>query len=62
MGCGAALHYDRPQRALSLFIAAPEECLYLHFENALFNPLQLRLKLDKKAPQPAIAVRPNIGG
>jgi CO dehydrogenase/acetyl-CoA synthase gamma subunit (corrinoid Fe-S protein) len=35
---------------------------YLHFENALFNPLQLRLKLYKKAPQPAIAVRPHIGG
>jgi hypothetical protein len=35
---------------------------YLHFENALFNPLQLRLKLDKKARQPAITVRPPIGG
>jgi hypothetical protein len=35
---------------------------YLRFDNALFNPLQLRLKLDKKAPQRAITARPEIGG
>jgi hypothetical protein len=35
---------------------------YLRFDNALFNPLQLRLKLDKKAPQRAITARPPIGG
>ena len=35
---------------------------YLRFDNALFNPLQLRLKLDRKAPQRAITARPEIGG
>ena len=35
---------------------------YLHFEHALFNPLELRLKLDKKAPQRAITARPHVGG
>ena len=35
---------------------------YLRFENALFNPLQLRLKLDKKAPHRGITARPEIGG
>lgn len=35
---------------------------YLRFDNALFNPLELRLKLDKKAPQRAITARPQIGG
>jgi len=35
---------------------------FLRFDNALFNPLQLRLKLDKKAPQRAITARPEIGG
>jgi hypothetical protein len=44
----------RPQHGKSAY--------YLHFEHALFNPLQLRLKLDKKAPQRAITARPQIGG
>ncbi|HEX4487727.1 MAG TPA: carboxypeptidase-like regulatory domain-containing protein [Terriglobales bacterium] len=35
---------------------------YLRFDNAAFNPLQLRIKLDKKAPQRAITVKPLIGG
>jgi len=35
---------------------------YLRFDNALFNPLQIRLKLDKNAPQRAITARPEIGG
>jgi hypothetical protein len=35
---------------------------YLRFDNPLFNPLQLRLKLDKKAPQRGITARPEIGG
>ena len=35
---------------------------YLRFDHALFNPLQLKLKLDKHAPQRAITVRPHIGG
>jgi hypothetical protein len=35
---------------------------YLRFDHALFNPLQLRLKLDKNAPQRAITARPHIGG
>ena len=34
----------------------------LRFEHPLFNPLQLRLKLDKKAPQRGIIARPRIGG
>jgi hypothetical protein len=33
---------------------------YLRFDNALFNPLQL--KLDKEAPRRAITARPEIGG
>ena len=35
---------------------------YLRFDNALFNPLQLRLRLDEKAPQRGITARPEIGG
>jgi hypothetical protein len=35
---------------------------YLRFDSPLFNPLELRLKLDKKAPQRAITARPEIGG
>jgi hypothetical protein len=35
---------------------------YFRFDHALFNPLQLRLKLDKNAPQRAITARPHIGG
>ena len=43
-----------PQRGKSVY--------YLRFDNALFNPLQLRLKLDKQAPQREITARPHIGG
>jgi Carboxypeptidase regulatory-like domain len=35
---------------------------YLRFDHALFNPLQLKLELDRHAPQRAITVRPHIGG
>jgi hypothetical protein len=35
---------------------------YLRFDDAGFNPLQLRLMLDKKAPQRGITARPEIGG
>jgi Carboxypeptidase regulatory-like domain len=35
---------------------------YLRFDRPLFNPLQLRLKLDKNAPQRSITARPYIGG
>jgi hypothetical protein len=35
---------------------------YLRFDHALFNPLQLKLKLDRKAPQRAIIAKPEIGG
>jgi hypothetical protein len=35
---------------------------YLGFDHPLFNPLELRLKLDKNAPQRAITARPEIGG
>ena len=35
---------------------------YLRFDHPLFNPLQLKLKLDKNAPQRAITARPHIGG
>jgi len=34
----------------------------LRFEHPLFNPLQLRLKLDKKVHQRGIIARPHIGG
>lgn len=34
----------------------------LRFDHPLFNPLQVRLKLDKKAPQRGITARPHIGG
>lgn len=35
---------------------------YLRFDHASFNPLELRLKLDKHATQRAITARPHIGG
>jgi hypothetical protein len=35
---------------------------YLRFDHPLFNPLGLKLKLDKNAPQRAITARPHIGG
>lgn len=35
---------------------------YLRFDHAAFNPLELRLKLDKNVPQRAITARPEIGG
>jgi hypothetical protein len=35
---------------------------YLRFDHAMFNPLELRLKLDKHAMQRAIIARPHIGG
>jgi hypothetical protein len=35
---------------------------YLRFDHALFNPLQLRLKVDKSATQRAITAKPQIGG
>jgi hypothetical protein len=35
---------------------------YLRFDHAWFNPLELRLKLDKNVPQRAITARPEIGG
>jgi hypothetical protein len=34
----------------------------IRFDHPLFNPLQLTLKLDKRAPQRGITARPNIGG
>jgi hypothetical protein len=35
---------------------------YLRFDHRLFNPLGLRLTLDKNAPQRGITARPHIGG
>lgn len=35
---------------------------YLRFDHHSFNPLGLKLKLDKKAAQRGIIARPNIGG
>jgi hypothetical protein len=35
---------------------------YLRFDHALFNPLQLKLKLDKKTRNRAITVKAPIGG
>lgn len=35
---------------------------WLRFDHMEFNPLQLRLTLDKKAPQRGITARPQIGG
>jgi Carboxypeptidase regulatory-like domain len=35
---------------------------YLRFDHEGFNPLELRLKLDKNAPQRFITVRAPIGG
>jgi|SRR5205823_7547494 len=34
----------------------------LRFDHPLFNPLQLRLKLVKNAPQRGITAKPHIGG
>ncbi|HSS99150.1 MAG TPA: carboxypeptidase-like regulatory domain-containing protein [Terriglobales bacterium] len=35
---------------------------YLQFDTLLFNPLQLKIKLDKNAAQRMITARPEIGG
>ncbi len=35
---------------------------YIRFDHRLFNPLQLKLKLDKKAPERGITVNAPIGG
>jgi len=35
---------------------------YLQFDDLLFNPLELKLKLDKKSRRRAITARPQIGG
>src|SRR5262249_55168688 len=34
----------------------------LRFDHPLWNPLQLRVKLDKHAPQRGITAKPEIGG
>ena len=34
----------------------------LRFDHPLWNPLQLTLKLDKRAPQRGITAKPEIGG
>ena len=34
----------------------------LRFDHPLWNPLQIRLKLDKHAPQRGITAKPEIGG
>jgi len=34
----------------------------LRFDHPLWNPLQLTLKLDKRAPQRGITAKPQIGG
>lgn len=34
----------------------------LRFDHPLWNPLQMKLKLDKHAPQRGITARPEIGG
>jgi len=34
----------------------------LRFDHPLFNPLQVKLKLDKNAPQRGVTARPHIGG
>jgi len=35
---------------------------YLRFDSLLFNPLELKLQLDKNASQRGITVKPPIGG
>lgn len=35
---------------------------HLRFDHPWFNPLELRLKLDKNTPQATITARPHIGG
>lgn len=35
---------------------------YLRFDHRSFNPLMLKLKVDKHAPEPGITARPEIGG
>jgi hypothetical protein len=35
---------------------------YLRFEAPAFNPLGLKLQLDKNSPQRGIVARPEIGG
>jgi hypothetical protein len=50
-------------RGVSVFSAQGGKTLYcIRFEHPLWNPLQIKLKLDKHAPQRAITARPHIGG
>ena len=45
------------------FTPEPGKTIYfIRFDHAGFNPLELRLKLDKNARQRAITARPEIGG
>jgi hypothetical protein len=45
------------------FFAQHGKTVYcLRFDHPMFNPLQIRLRLDKKAPQRGITARPHIGG
>jgi hypothetical protein len=34
----------------------------LRFDHPWYNPLQLTLKVDKRAPERGITAKPNIGG
>jgi hypothetical protein len=45
------------------FSAKGRKTVYcLRFDHPLFNPLQVKLKVDKNAPQRGITARPHIGG
>jgi hypothetical protein len=45
------------------FVSQRGKTIYcLRFDHPLWNPLQLRVKLDKRAPQPGITAKPEIGG
>ncbi len=41
---------------------AGKSVYHLRFDHPLLNPLGLKLKLDKKAPQRGIIAKPHIGG
>ena len=63
-GWGAVLRSTKTdKRGHFRFSAESSKALYyLKFEHALFNPLQLKLKLDKKAKNSSITVKVPIGG
>jgi protocatechuate 3,4-dioxygenase beta subunit len=62
--CAAILRSTRTDaKGRFRFSTQPGKTVYcLRFDHPLWNPLQLKLRLDKDAPNRGITARPEIGG